>query len=135
MTSSLIQQYLPADIHDIAARFTIPEDFIASMPDLIELVLRSKSMDKDADKQSWFNLLPMMNDEQIAKLKDILMREKQKLAEIEEKYKEKKTAIRDKYVQTFQAADYTKKMQVMKSQEEAHKEKDAAEADSLLDQL
>ena len=84
--TNLIQTKLPQDLRDKAASFQIAENLLETMPDIIELILRSRSMDKDSDKQSWFNLMPLMNQEQIDKLKDILMREKEKLAEIEKKY-------------------------------------------------
>lgn len=92
-------------------------------------------MDKDSDKQSWFNLLPLMNQEQIDKLKDILVREKQKLAEIEKKYEDKKTNIKEKFVQKFEEGQYTQKMQSIKAEEAAHDQKEDAEADALLQQL
>ena len=59
------------------------------------MLLWSRSIEKPEEKQSWFNLMPLMNDEQIVKLEDILTREKQKLEEIEKKYEEKKIEIGD----------------------------------------
>ena len=80
----------------------MPIEFIEKMPSLIVLILNSRSMSDAAEKQSWFNLLPLMTDEQIAKLNDILTREKQKLAEIEKKYEEKKLEIKKKYLMKWQ---------------------------------
>ena len=98
----LIQQMLPQDLWELARTFTIPEDFLRQRPDLVELILRSRSMDKPEEKQSWFNLMPMMSQEQIAKLEDILAREKKKLQEIEEKYEKKKVEIKKKYLLRWQ---------------------------------
>lgn len=133
--TNLIQTKLPQDLREKAATFQIAENLVESMPDLIELVLRSRSMDKDSDKQSWFNLLPLMNQEQIAKLKDILLREKQKLAEIEQKYEQKKTDIKEGFVQKFEETQYTQKMESIKQQEASQDQKEDAEADALLQQL
>ena len=55
-------------------------------------------MSDASEKQSWFNLLPLMTDDQISKLNDILTREKQKLDEIEKKYEDKKLEIKKKYL-------------------------------------
>lgn len=98
-----IQKYLPQELWDKAKDFNVIEDYIVKMPDLIVLIINSKSMDTNEEKQSWFNLLPLMNDEQIAKLRDILTREKQKLAEIEAKYEEKKEDIKNKYIQRWES--------------------------------
>jgi len=133
--TNLIQTKLPQDLRDKAASFQIAENLLETMPDIIELILRSRSMDKDSDKQSWFNLMPLMNQEQIDKLKDILMREKEKLAEIEKKYEEKKTDIKEKFVKKFEEGQYVQKMQSIKTQEAAHDKKEDAEADALLQQL
>jgi hypothetical protein len=97
-----IKKYLPAELHEKAFTFTIPIEFIEKSSALIILLLNSKSMAEASEKQSWFNLLPLMNDEQIAKLNDILTREKQKLAEIEKKYEDKKLEIKKKYLLKWQ---------------------------------
>jgi hypothetical protein len=133
--SAAIQQYLPQSLREIAATFVIPEDFLAKMPDLVQLVLESKSLDKSDEKQSWFNLLPLMNDEQIAKLRDILTREKQKLAEIEQKYAQKKEEMSQKFVQKFEDGAYQKKIEQVRSQEQQHRDKEHEEADDLLNQI
>lgn len=133
--TALIQKVLPQELWDIAATFTIPDKFLESMPDLIVLILKSKSMDTQEEKQSWFNLLPMMNDEQMAKLRDILTREKQKLEEIEAKYEQKKDDIKTQMVKKREDTGYQQKMATLKTHEAAVQEKDSAEADSLLTQI
>lgn len=131
----LIQKQLPKELRDKAALFTIPDKFLEAMPDLIILVLNSKSMDTQEDKQSWFNLLPMMNDEQIAKLRDILTREKQKLEEIETKYEQKKEDITTQAVQKRENSWYNQKMSSIKTTEAIAQQQDAAEAEDLLTKI
>lgn len=99
---SLIQQKLPDDLHLIAQEYIISDEFLEDMPDVIELILRSKSIDTKDEKQNWFNLLPLMNVTQLEKLKGILLKEKIKLQEIEEKYEGKKQEIKKKYLQKWQ---------------------------------
>ena len=127
-----IKKYLPDTLRETAWTYTIPVEFIEHMPELITLVLQSRSMDKAEEKQSWFNLLPMMNDEQIAKLNDILTREKTKLAEIEKKYEDKKLEIKKKYLLRRQNMGYIKKMENIKETEAVHTATDTAEAEALL---
>ena len=134
-TQADIQQYLPQELWEKTLSFQIPLKFLADMPSLIQLVLESKSMDTQEEKQSWFNLLPMMTTEQIAKLNDILTREKVKLAEIEKKYEEKKNTIKEKYIQRWETMGYNKKMDQIKQKEAAFEKKDEQEADALLDNI
>ncbi len=131
----LIKTKLPQELREKAEKFTIPDEFLTTMPDLIVLILNSKSMDNAEEKQSWFNLLPMMNKDQIDKLRDILTREKQKLAEIEQKYEQKKDELRDKYTQKREDMVYTKRMDEIKKEEAIHEQKEDQEADNLLTQL
>ncbi len=130
-----VQKYLPADLYDKAILFTIPIEFIEKMPGLVILLLNSRSMSEAAEKQSRFNLLPLMTDEQIAKLNDILTREKQKLEEIEQKYEEKKIEIKKKYLMKRQNMWYIKKMEDIKSAEATVSTKEQQEADALLQNL
>lgn len=132
---NLIKTKLPQELREKAEKFTIPDEFLTTMPDLIMLVLNSKSMDAAEEKQSWFNLLPMMNKEQIDKLRDILTREKQKLAEIEQKYEQKKDELKNKYTQKWEDMVYTKRMDEIKKEEAIHEQKEDQEADNLLTQL
>ena len=92
-------------------------------------------MDNPEEKQSWFNLLPMMNKDQIDKLKDILTREEQKLAEIEQKYEQKKDELKTKYTQKWEGMVYTKRMEEIKQQEAEHDKIEDQQADNLLTQL
>lgn len=130
-----IKKYLPDHLHEQASQYTIPIEFIEKLPSLIILVLESKSMNDPNEKQSWFNLLPLMTDEQIDKLNDILAREKEKLAEIEKKYEDKKLEIKKKYLMRWQNMWYIKKMENIKEAEAAVSEKEQAEADALLENL
>ena len=131
----LIKIKLPQELWEKAEKFTIPDEFLSSMPDIIILVLNSRSMDNPEEKQSWFNLLPMMNKDQIDKLRDILTREKQKLNEIEQKYEQKKDELNTKYNQKWEDMVYTKKMEEIKEQEAQHEEIENKQADDLLTQI
>ena len=71
--------------------FKIPEYMLKEDKELVELIMLSESMN-DGERQYWFDLTKTMNLQQVEKLRDILLKERAKLAEIEEKYGVKKTA-------------------------------------------
>ncbi|HPC34411.1 MAG TPA: hypothetical protein PLP73_02015 [Candidatus Absconditabacterales bacterium] len=131
----LIKQKLPQELWERASKFEIPDYFLENHPDAVILVLNSRSLSKDEEKQNRFNLVPMMNEEQISKLKDILIRERDKIAEIEEKYGKKKEEIREKYQARFDAVTYEKTMSNMKNKEELVREQEKEEAEDLLKNL
>ena len=132
---SLIKKYISPKLQEMAVKFDIPDDFVIDMPDLIEMILGSKSIETNEDKQNWFNLLPLMNSEQLKKLNDILIKEKVKLKEIEDKYEAKKTEVKKKYLERWQQMWYVKKVTEIKEKEWAEKSQEDKEAEELLSKI
>lgn len=126
---------LPLDIQETAKSYSIPVEFIEKTPELIALIIRSQSLNSHEEKQNRFNLLPLMNEQQMNKLVGILTKEQEKLKEIEHKYEQKKTDIEQKYIQKRDDAGYLDTTKVIKEQEKLNKEKEDAEADALLQNL
>jgi len=126
----LVEKYLPKDLWDEVMKYSVWDEFIKKLPDLIEMILRSKSIDSHEEKQNWFNLLPLMNDEQIERLRNILLKEKRKLQEIEEKYKKttKNKMSRDE-------SKYQKKISSLRQKERELDVVEDKEADALLSQI
>jgi hypothetical protein len=130
-----IKKHLPQQLWEKAASFRIDPTYIEKESDLIVLILNSRSIDTTEEKQSWFDLLILMNEEQTNKLRDILTREREKLEEIEQKYEEKKIEIKKKYLLKRQSMGYEKQMTNIKAKESTDKEQEHAEADALLDNI
>lgn len=130
-----IQNFLPENLRNVAANYDIPEDMLKTNADLVVLVLESKSISEQREKQSWFDLYNLMNQEQIDKLRDILTREKEKLAEIEARYQAKQDEIKRKYEQTYASGSYQQQQDKIRDSEKASREQEAVEADALLDQI
>lgn len=63
----------------------IQEEVLISHPALCLLIEKTESMDQ-TEKQYWFDVLPIMTNEQIDRLFDILEIERRKLEELEKKY-------------------------------------------------
>ena len=73
-TKEDIIRLLPQHLHSVAVNYNIPDDMLENNTDLVVLVLESKSISEAKEKQSWFDLYSLMNQEQIDKLRDILTR-------------------------------------------------------------
>ena len=130
-----ILKYLPENLHSVAMEYDIPDDMLDSNADLVVLVLESKSINDHKEKQSWFDLYSLMNQEQIDKLRDILTREKQKLAEIEARYQAKQEEIKRKYEETYASGAYQQQQDKIRDSEKASREQEEVEADALLNQI
>ena len=123
-TVSLIEQLLPQNLWQVAKNFDIADEVLSQDPVLIQLILESKSLAGVDEKQNWFNLLQMMNDEQVAKLE-----------EINQKYAQKQAEINQKYQQAFNAEAYYRAQAELGAKENQSREKELEEADSLLAQI
>ena len=133
--SENIKKFLHENWRNVALNYNIPDDMLESNADLVVLVLGSKSISEPKEKQSWFDLYSLMNQEQIDKLRDILTREKEKLAEIEAKYQAKQEEIRKKYEETYASGAYQQQQDKIRDSERSSREQEAVEADALLDQI
>lgn len=134
-TQEDILSLLPENLHSIATNYNIPDEMLHDNTDLVVLVLESKSINEPKEKQSWFDLYSLMNQDQIDKLRDILTREKQKLAEIEAKYQAKQEEIKRKYEETYASGAYQQQQDKIKDSEKASREQEEVEADALLNQI
>lgn len=69
-------------IEDMVDDFIVPNDMMDDAPCLAYLVLKSKSLADHDEKQNWFDLWSLMNDDEKEKLYNILYREAYYLAVI-----------------------------------------------------
>lgn len=134
-TQENITKFLPENLQQVALNYNIPDDMLETNADLVVLVLESKSISDQKEKQSWFDLYSLMNQEQIDKLRDILTREKQKLAEIEARYQAKQEEIKRKYEETYASGAYQQQQDRIRDSEKASREQEEVEADALLSQI
>ena len=81
--------------------YAIPEDMSADEPSLILFLLTSKAIDTPEDRQSWFNLYPIVNATQKSKLWNILWRERVKLAETIANYGAKRLTVKEAYLKKW----------------------------------
>lgn len=63
----------------------VPADTRARFGEIVDLILASESMNGD-ERRYWIDILPVMSPEQMSKLRDILVRERDQLAAIDAKY-------------------------------------------------
>lgn len=81
---------------EVFKSYTIPDEAIEEHPDLIFLIFNSQALASRGEKQSWFNLMPTMNENHMYRLLyDIPEREMLKINKL--KYKKREKEIHDSY--------------------------------------
>ncbi len=118
----------------------IPEETQEKYPELVEGIKESSSMD-NKERNYWLQVLPVMTEDQVDELRDILSTEKKKLAEIEQKYSSTGSGAGEKAEKTEEEVkkeqeEKRKKREDRKRQESlARKEENVDDILSALDSL
>lgn len=113
----------------VPEKFAIPKLVRDKYPDLIELIKATESMD-DQERQYWFQILPVMTAEQIAKFKNILVTEKQQLAELDKEYEEELNRLNEKHLlewKEFESKEKSKAIQEAEAKSNEEEQKTEAE--------
>ncbi|MFC1647703.1 hypothetical protein ACFL10_01775, partial [Patescibacteria group bacterium] len=117
-----------------ASKFHIPAVVKQEYPDLIPLILQTESMD-DEEREYWFQILPIMTTDQVQKLREILVSEKQQLAKLDAEYEEELAKINEKHLAEWQTFEAQQEREKLEEKEVAHEEEEAAIEADLLDKL
>ncbi|MEK7524377.1 MAG: hypothetical protein AAB588_05115 [Patescibacteria group bacterium] len=115
-------------------KFEIPETVRQQFPELIPLVLATESMN-DEERQYWFQILPIMTQEQVAKLREILANEKKQLEKLDKDYKEDIKEINQKHVAEWKEFEAKEKRQKLKAEETKAESTEQEEEEALLKNL
>lgn len=118
----------------VLAKFDIPETVKKQYPDLIPLILETESMTDD-ERQYWFQILPIMTDDQVVRLREILASEKEKLAEIDKEYEREVKSINVKHVAEWKTFAAKEKREKLKAAESKTEETEKASEEELLKKL
>lgn len=116
---------------DEVTKFGIPTALLQKNPVLVDLILKTESM-QDEERKYWFALLPNMTAEQVTKLQNILQNERDQLAALDAKYDSEIQKLNEKHAMEEAARAAAEKRKKLESAEQKHEatEKDA-EADVL----
>ena len=117
-----------------AKTLTIPEETKAKFPDLVEFILGSHSMD-DEERQYWVDVLPIMTQDQLTNLREILTNERKQIDQTSKTYTEGMKNAAAKASEAFDEEAYKekKRLRTEAELEEEHAEK--AEEEQVLKQL
>ena len=132
---TLIQSKLPQNLWESAQNFTIDDNSLNLHADLIVLILNSRSLADNSEKQNWFNLLTIMDEEQIAKLQEILTLESQEADKILNSISENPPEQKKEQQESSKKSLYYRAQAELGAKENQSREKELEEADSLLAQI
>ena len=112
----------------------VPADVQAKFGGIVSLILASESMNED-ERRYWIDILPAMTPEQIAKLQEILSREKEQLAAIDAKYAQGMTQFADAKAAVQSGEERVQRQSQRAATEAEIRANETQAAEGLLDQL
>jgi len=89
----------------------------------------------DAERTYWFQILPIMTEEQVEKLRKILIREKDQLAKLDSEYEKELNRINDKHIVEWKEFEARKAREKRQKAESAHEAEEAKAEEDILSQL
>lgn len=126
---------LDADqLNEIAKKYTIPESVKAQFPDLVALLIKTESMN-DEERDYWFQVMPVMNEDQIVKLRTILVNEREQLKKIDEEYDSEMKKLNDVHKNEWNAFEAQQKKAARVQAEATHEEEEKNKEEDLLKRL
>ena len=115
-------------------KYIIPVLVREKFPDLVKLIYETESMN-DEEREYWMQIMPIMTEEQISKFRDILVNEKEQLANLDNEYEQEMGRISARKAPKIDEAKLKEKMAEIQKKEKAGEQKEESEEEALLKQL
>lgn len=112
----------------------IPAHIAQKYPDLEALMAQTESM-TDEERDYWYQIMPIMTDEQVQKLRGILMHEKEQLAQLDAEYEVELSKLNEKHLLEWKEHEAKEKRTKRQHAESLHEAEEKAQEASLLAQL
>ncbi len=115
-------------------KYAIPAMVREKFPDLIKLIKETESMN-DEEREYWFQILPIMTEEQIQKFRGILVNEKEQLARLDKEYEEELNKLNEKHMVEWKNFESKEKRKALSAAEEQAKISEKSQEEELLKRL
>lgn len=114
--------------------YNIPQVVLDKYPALVELIKKTESMTNE-EREYWFQILPIMTEEQVTRLNQILEEEATQLAKLDADYKEDLEDLNQKHMTEWDSMAHEEDRKAREAAEAAAAANEAAEAQKTLDEL
>lgn len=113
---------------------TVPDLVTQKFPDLVKLIEETESMNND-ERDYWFQILPIMTEDQIGKFRDILLNEKMQLNKLDKEYENKLEKLNEKHMIEWKEFETKEKRRAIAGAEMKSQEEEKQKEEELLARL
>jgi hypothetical protein len=115
-------------------KYIVPRLVRDKFPDLVKLIYETESMNEE-EREYWLQIMPIMTEEQISKFRDILVKEKDELAKLDQEYEQEMAKVNNRQGKEIDEEAMKKRLQGIKAAESSNEAEEKAQEEALLDQL
>lgn len=115
--------------------FKISASILEKYKDIIDLILWSSTIETKEQKQYWIDSLSVMNDDQVANLRNILTEEKNELKKIDDDYNSKVKQAQSQAKQSISEEELAAKRKAILIAEKQDRDSEKQKEDDLLKQI
>ncbi len=117
-----------------SADYKIPEIVKEKFPQIIKMILETESMSKE-ERNYWFQILPIMTNEQVERLRNILIEEKEQLTKLDDKYQEELSRLNEKHLREWDEFERKQEREKLKVAEAQYEQEEAEKEEDILEEL
>lgn len=115
-------------------KYAVPDLVKQKFPDLVQLIKETESMN-DEERDYWFQILPIMTEDQISKFRDILLNEKKQLAALDKEYNQELGKLNEKHLIEWKEFESKEKRKALGDAEKKAEEEERKAEEDLLSRL
>lgn len=115
-------------------KFNVPKVVQEKYPELVAMIKRTESMSNE-EREYWFQILPIMTADQVARLKNILQEEANQLAKLDTQYQDELTKLNKKHVEEWNMFQKKQDREALKEQEASNEAEEAKAEEDILKKL
>ena len=115
-------------------KYSVPTMVQQKFPDLVDLIKATESMNDD-ERDYWFQILPIMTEDQISKFREILLNEKMQLQKLDREYEQELSKLNEKHMIEWKEFETKEKRKTLIEAEKQSTVNDKAQEEDLLSQL
>lgn len=112
----------------------IPDYIQTKYPNLENLINSTESMTKE-EREYWFQILPIMTDQQIDKLQGILVHEKEQLSKLDKQYEAELSKLNEKHIMEWKEQERREQRETLLAKEKQAEVEEKEKEEDILKQL
>jgi len=114
--------------------YDVPQVVLDKYPELVELIKKTESMSRE-EREYWFQILPIMTDDQVARLKTILEEEASQLAKLDTEYQDELAKLNQKHLEEWNIMQKKQEREKLQQAEATNEAEEAKKEADILGQL